>query len=55
MAVFARVLEATQANLDVMSRLRELRAGRSEYREGCRIWRAGSGQWRPTESGHGDN
>ena len=33
MAVFARVLEATRANLDVMNRLRELRAGRVEYTE----------------------
>jgi aminopeptidase N len=31
MATFARVLEATRANLDVMNRLRELRAGRVEY------------------------
>lgn len=33
MAVLARVLEATRANLDVMQRLRELRAGRVEYSE----------------------
>jgi hypothetical protein len=33
MAVFARVLEATRANLNVMNRLRELRAGRLEYTE----------------------
>ena len=31
MAIFARVLEATRANLDVMSRLRELRDGQLEY------------------------
>jgi hypothetical protein len=31
MATFARVLEATRANLNVMNRLRELRAGRLEY------------------------
>ena len=31
MATFARVLEATRANLDVMSRLRDLRTGRLEY------------------------
>jgi hypothetical protein len=31
MAVFARVLEATRANLNVMKRLRELRAGHLEY------------------------
>ena len=56
MAVFARVLEATRANLNVMSRLRELRAGRLEYREGG----LGSGllqtvAWQRTESAHGDN
>ena len=45
MAVFARVLEATRANLNVMNRLRELRAGRLEY---------GQAEWR-RESGHGDN
>ena len=33
MAVFARVLEATRANLSVIERLRELRAGRLEYSE----------------------
>jgi len=31
LAVFGRVLEATQANLGVMHRLRELRLGRLEY------------------------
>ena len=31
MATFSRVLEATQANLNVMKRLRDLRAGRLEY------------------------
>ncbi len=41
MAVFARVLEATRANLDVMNRLRELRAGRLEYR--AALTGAGSG------------
>ena len=33
MAVFARVLDATRSNIKVMQRLRELRAGRLEYRE----------------------
>lgn len=33
MAVFARVLEATRANLHVMNRLRELRMGSLEYSE----------------------
>jgi ABC-type transporter Mla subunit MlaD len=31
MAVFARVLDATRANLKVLRRLRDLRAGRFEY------------------------
>jgi hypothetical protein len=51
MAVFARVLEATRANLNVMNRLRELRAGRLEYGEAA----GRSPEWRPTESGHGNN
>jgi len=49
MAVFSRVLEATRANLNVMNRLRELRAGRLEYRE------PSASGWLRTESGHGDN
>lgn len=31
MAVFARVLDATRSNLEVMRRLRDLRQGRIEY------------------------
>jgi hypothetical protein len=56
MAVFARVLEATRANLSVMNRLRELRAGRLEYGAGhleYGVLRAR--QWQRTESRHGDN
>ncbi len=49
MAVFARVLEATRANLSVMKRLRELRAGQLEYTE--RQARGGVG----AEGGHGDD
>jgi hypothetical protein len=49
MATFARVLEATRANLNVMNRLRDLRAGRLEYREPL------AQGWAGTESGHGDN
>ena len=49
MAVFSRVLEATRSNLNVMNRLRELRAGRLEYNE------SQARGWRPRESGHGDN
>ncbi len=49
MAVFARVLDATRANLHVMNRLRELRMGRLEYSE--RQARGGLG----AEAGHGDH
>jgi len=49
MAVFARVLEATRANLNVMNRLRELRAGQVEYTE--RQARGGAG----AEERHGDH
>ncbi len=56
MAVFARVLEATRANLSVMRRLRELRAGRLEYRAGPLEYGEPLKQgWRRMESGHGDN
>jgi hypothetical protein len=56
MAVFARVLEATRANLNVMNRLRELRAGRLEYRA-SHLEYGGSqaAGWVRTESGHGNN
>jgi hypothetical protein len=49
MAVFARVLEATRSNLNVMKRLRELRNGRIEYGE------SQARGWGQTESGHGNN
>ena len=56
MAVFARVLEATRANLNVMNRLRELRAGRLEYSEGpLECGGPPARGWLRTESGHGDN
>jgi hypothetical protein len=41
MEVFARVLEATRSNLNVMKRLRELRVGQLEYSE--RQARGGAG------------
>lgn len=47
MAIFARVLEATRGNLQVMKRLREMRAGRLEYSEGQ------ARGWTGTEGGHG--
>lgn len=67
MAVFARVLDATRANLNVMNRLRELRMGRLEYSE--RQVRGGMGAGPPStggsqsrgrwgesaEDGHGDH
>jgi aminopeptidase N len=49
MAVFARVLDATRANLTVMNRLRELNGERLEY---------GEGQvrgWVGAEGSHGDH
>ena len=49
LAVFARVLDATRANLKVMGRLRELRTIRLEYSE-----RQVSG-WGGPESGHGNH
>lgn len=49
MAVFARVLEVTRANLKVMNRLRSLRADRLEYGEQLKQG------WRPAESKHGDH
>jgi len=48
MEVFARVLEATRANLHVMNRLRELRAGRLEYG-------AAASQWPRPGSSHGND
>jgi hypothetical protein len=49
MAAFAGVLEATRANLNVMQRLRDLRAGRLEYGERA------SQAWARTENTHGNN
>jgi len=49
MAAFAKVLEVTRGNLNVMNRLRDIRSGRLEYGE-----RPARG-WPPAESGHGDN
>lgn len=54
MAVFARVLDATRANLHVMNRLRELREGRLEYRGGpLEYGRSEAQSWRRTGSGQG--
>ena len=49
MATFARVLDATRANLNVMNRLRELHSGRLEYRD------RDAQESTERECGHGDN
>jgi hypothetical protein len=49
MAVFARVLEVTKANLKVMNRLRSLRTNHLEYGEQLKQG------WQPAESAHGDH
>ena len=48
MAVFSRVLSVTRANLNVIKRLRELRAGRFEYSEQ-------QARWGQPGTQHGDN
>ncbi|MGH9598831.1 MAG: hypothetical protein ACRD27_03140 [Terracidiphilus sp.] len=62
MAIFARVLEATRANLKVMKRLRELRLGRLEFDgPGQSAGRSPGNSWERfrgrgwTESGYGDD
>jgi hypothetical protein len=56
MAVFARVLEVTRANLNVMNRLQELRGGRLEYRaDSIECGGPQTQEWPRTESGYGDN
>jgi hypothetical protein len=51
MAVFARVLNVTRGNLNVIQRLLDLRGGQLEYRERP----ATDGAWTPAKSSHGDN
>ncbi len=55
MAVFGRVLDATRGNLNVLSRLRELREGPLEYGGGLASRLAARGQWSLTGNFHGDN
>lgn len=52
MAIFARVLDVTRENLNVIRRLQDLRAGRLEYVERPV---AADCPWTPLESRHGDN
>jgi hypothetical protein len=47
METFARVLDATRANLDVIRRLREIRMGRRGYAEDA------TGGWTELENAHG--
>jgi hypothetical protein len=53
MAVFARVLEATRANLKVMERLRALRAGQAGYSAGTPGCASFSNKG--SEGGHGND
>jgi hypothetical protein len=55
MAVFERVLEATRANLDVMSRLRRLHEGQREYGGSLRRRSSGTGQWGQTGDSDGNH
>jgi hypothetical protein len=55
MAVFERVLEATRANLDVMSRLRRLHEGQREYGGSLRRRSSGPGQWGQTGDSDGNH
>ncbi|MGD0628363.1 MAG: hypothetical protein ABR987_03375 [Terracidiphilus sp.] len=52
MAVFAKVLDVTRANLNVIQRLLDLRAGRLEYLERPVVTKVA---WGSPESRHGDN
>ncbi len=55
MAVFARVLEATRANLDVMNRLKGWHDGTLEYGGGSGVHSGHHGQWAAMGSGHGNH
>jgi hypothetical protein len=55
MAVFERVLEATRANLEVMGRLRELRAGKREYGSSFSLGSSGKVEWGRTGDGNGNH
>jgi hypothetical protein len=55
MAAFARVLEATRANLEVLNRLKEWPGRTLEYGGGAGIHPVRHGQWAAMESGHGNH
>jgi hypothetical protein len=55
MAVFEGVLEATRANLDVMSRLRQLHEGQREYSGSLKLRSSGRGPWALTGDGDGNH
>jgi hypothetical protein len=55
MAVFERVLDATRANLGVVSRLRQLREGPREYGGSPSLRSSGRGSWGLTGGGDGNH
>jgi hypothetical protein len=55
MAVFERVLDATRANLGVMSRLRQLHEGEREYGGSLRLRSSGRGARGLTGDGDGND
>jgi hypothetical protein len=54
MAVFARVLDATRANVQVIERLRALRAGRLEYGDPREYVELTGPRWKSRINGHGE-
>jgi hypothetical protein len=55
MALFARVLEVTRANVNVMSRLRALRTNRLEYGQDPESGPVETWTSKPAENRHGNN
>jgi hypothetical protein len=55
MVLFARVLDATRANLQVVERLRALRAGRLEYGDRREYGELTGPRWKSPVDGHGQN
>jgi hypothetical protein len=55
MALFARVLDATRANVQVVERLRALRAGRLEYGAPREFGESNATRWKSPINGHERN
>ena len=55
MSIFGRVLEATRANLDVMSRVRRRREGQMEYGAAFGSSATGRGPWVLAERNNGNH